>query len=159
MYADVEKGQRVSDARNRTGCDPEPHAALVLVTLRRVFVDTEVGCRTWKVAWACPPRTARSTAVRRRVCRGRCGFSATRARAWGWRASLDVERASPPYLLILPGTRSLFIGGRPRDDQGTPEGRSDFGPHVADWLGTVSHRHISAVLISCLVLVLLWLWL
>jgi hypothetical protein len=49
--------------------------------------------------------------------------------------SVGVERPSPPHLLIFPGTRSLFVGGRLHgaevNDQGMLEGRSDLGPHVA----------------------------
>ena len=62
MYVGVETGQRVSDARNRTGCEPELHDALDLPTLHRASVVKLVPCRTW-----------RSTAFVGRHARGRRG--------------------------------------------------------------------------------------
>ena len=108
MWTWRDTGQRMSDARNRTSCDPKLHAAPVPATLHRAFVATVVVCGTWKATRACTRQTARSTAVHWKV----------------------VERPSSPRLLIIPVLRPLFIGGRLRasgagvNDPGTPEARA-----------------------------------
>lgn len=90
MWTWRDTGQRMSDARNRTSCDPKLHAAPVPATLHRAFVATVVVCGTWKAARACTRQTARSTAVHWKV----------------------VERPSSPRLLIIPCTQT-FVHWRP----------------------------------------------